>query len=114
MISHVRAPETRTRPLTIDPLVSIIVVNFNGRERLAACLNSLARQTYLAREIILVDNNSTDGSIDAVRGEFPNIRIVSLGTNAGFAAGCNAGIVIANGSLIATLNNDAIAEPGWL
>ena len=95
-------------------LVSVVVVNFNGRQRLPACLESLRRQTYPSVEVIVVDNASTDGSIALVHDAFPDVHVVGLRRNVGFATGCNAGIATARGNFIATLNNDARAEPTWI
>lgn len=96
------------------PLVTIVVVNWNGRAYLEKCLGSLRAQTYPAREIVLVDNGSTDGSIAFVRAQFPEVQIVALPYNAGFAAGNNCAMRAARGDYIALLNNDAYAEPDWL
>jgi GT2 family glycosyltransferase len=65
-------------------------------------------------EIILVDNGSRDGSAEFVRERYPDVRVVCLPDNLGFAAGNNAGIRIAGGKYIALLNNDTKADPGWL
>lgn len=97
-----------------EPLVSVIVVSFNGIRLLPACLESLHTQTYPRREVVLVDNASIDGSVEWVRDRFPDVRIVRNETNRGFAAGCNAGIAVAEGSIIATLNSDAVAGSGWI
>ncbi len=97
-----------------SPLVSVVVVNFNGGELTRECLACLRRQTYPNREIIVVDNGSSDGSVDLVRQAFPEARLVALTENRGFAGGCNAGIRAATEQLIATINNDAFAEPTWL
>jgi GT2 family glycosyltransferase len=97
-----------------DEVISVVVVNWNGRHLLDACLASLQHQTRPAAEVILVDNGSTDESIRFVRSEYPAVRVIALDTNRGFAAGCNAGLGIASGSLIATLNNDAVADERWL
>lgn len=97
--------------------VSVIVINRNREKLLRRCLESLFRQTFTDFEIVVVDNGSTDGSRDAVRGVVTPccpLRLVELEGNRGFAAGCNAGIREAQGELIALLNNDAEAEPGWL
>jgi GT2 family glycosyltransferase len=96
------------------PLVTIIVVNWNGRAFLEQCLSSLCAQTYPAREIVLVDNGSTDGSIDFVRECFPDVQIMALPHNVGFAAGNNCAMREARGTYIALLNNDAYPEPEWL
>ena len=78
------------------------------------CLASLEQQTHLPSEIIVVDNGSTDGSLSWLAANYPGVRVVRLAENRGFAAGCNAGIAAASGSLIALLNNDAVADPRWL
>src|SRR5436309_3434996 len=98
------------------PLASVIVVNFNGRHHLAECLRALAHQTLPAHqfEVILVDNGSTDGSIEFVRRRFPRVRVVPLPENLGFAAGNNRGLAHATGRFIALLNNDTAADPRWL
>jgi len=98
------------------PLVTVIVVNYNGKHFLKDCLNSLANQTYPQHrvEVIVVDNNSTDGSAAFLRQEFPWVRTINAGKNLGFAAGNNLGLSIARGEWVALLNNDAIAEPDWL
>lgn len=96
------------------PTVSIIVVNWNGVGYLEECLRSLSSQSYTNREIILVDNGSSDGSVSFVRQHFPGVKIVELGENTGFTGGNLAGLKIAGGELIALVNNDARVEQGWL
>jgi GT2 family glycosyltransferase len=99
----------------MTPVVSVIVVNLNRRDLLIPCLESLFRQTFSNFEVIVVDNGSCDDSMVVLKGVIePRIRIVSLPANKGFAGGCNAGIAIARGRYIATLNNDAVADPRWL
>jgi GT2 family glycosyltransferase len=94
-------------------LVSVVVVNWNRKELLRACLASLARQTGVESETIVVDNGSTDGSADLAAGEF-GARVIRNSRNRGFCAANNQGIAAARGEFIALLNNDAEAEPGWL
>ncbi|WP_432821129.1 glycosyltransferase family 2 protein [Trichloromonas sp.] len=93
---------------------SILIVNWNGREHLEACLDSLVSQSFRDFEVILVDNGSVDGSVDFVRGRFPWVRLVLLPENTGFATGNNRGLEQARGDYIVTLNNDTRVEPDWL
>jgi GT2 family glycosyltransferase len=95
-------------------LVSVVVVNFNGRRLIGACLDSLRRQTYCQHEVIVVDNGSTDGSAEWIHANYPEVQLVALSTNRGFAGGNNAGIDVARGAFVATINNDARAEPSWI
>jgi GT2 family glycosyltransferase len=96
------------------PAASVVVVNWNSRVDLAACLASLRAQSEQGHEVIVVDNGSTDGSLELVRRDFPEVRLVDAGENLGFAEGCNRGIALARGDWVAMLNNDAEAEPRWL
>jgi GT2 family glycosyltransferase len=96
------------------PLCSVILVNWNGRAHLPACLAALARQSFRNFEVVLVDNGSTDGSIEYLRERHPEVLLVCLGRNTGFAAGCNAGISKARGEYLIFLNNDTEAETTWL
>ncbi|HTY91756.1 MAG TPA: glycosyltransferase family 2 protein [Methanocella sp.] len=96
------------------PLASVIVVNYNGRQYLKRCLDSLLRQTYPNVEIILVDNGSSDGSVELVSTGYPVVKVVANGRNLGFAPANNVGIRASRGELVATLNNDTEAAPEWL
>jgi GT2 family glycosyltransferase len=96
------------------PLVSIVIVTWNGLQYLDACLGAVAAQVGVSTETILVDNMSTDGSVAYVRERFPWVRVVALSENRGFAGGNNAGVREARGHFIALLNNDAVPEPRWL
>lgn len=96
------------------PLVSIIVVNWNGKEFLKECLKALSYQSFKDFEIIIVDNGSKDGSVEFIRKNYPKCRIIGNSCNKGFAIGNNQGIKIANGKYIALINNDAEADPNWL
>ena len=95
-------------------MISVIVVNWNGKSLLADCLASLESQTFRDYEVIVVDNGSSDGSAEFVREEFPRFTLVQLKENRGFAGGNNAGIREARGEWIALINNDAVAMPDWL
>ena len=96
------------------PLISVIVLNWNGLEFLDACFESLARQTWGNVEFIFVDNGSTDGSRNLVASwaeRLPGAQALLLPTNTGFCKGNNIGFAKANGEWIALLNSDAVAEP---
>jgi GT2 family glycosyltransferase len=94
--------------------MSVIVLNWNGKRFLETCLAALRRQTFQNFETILVDNGSEDGSAEFVRNHFPEVCVLPLARNLGFAAGNNAGYEQAQGNLIVLLNNDTEAEPHWL
>jgi len=94
--------------------VSIVIANFNGSSHLPRCLSALAAQTLQDFDIILVDNASKDDSLDYVRKCHPNVQVMSLDENLGFAGGTNVGIRAARGEYVALLNNDAYPEPAWL
>ncbi len=99
------------------PLVSIIVVNWNGAHLLDDCLASLERQTWKRREFILVDNGSTDGSVECMEAWIRRLgraEGVYLDRNTGFCQANNIGFTKARGEWIALFNNDAVAEPSWL
>ncbi len=93
--------------------LSVIVVNWNLRDELAACLASLRAQTHRDLEVIVVDNGSEDGSVELVADEFPEFKLLRETENLGFAEGCNRGIHVATGEWVAMLNNDAVADPAW-
>lgn len=92
------------------PLVSIIIVNWNGKKWIRKCLSSIYSQTYKYIEVIFVDNNSSDDSIAYVKKYFPKTKIVSLNDNTGFAIGNNRGVERAKGTYIYLHNNDATLE----
>jgi hypothetical protein len=94
-------------------LISVVIVTWNRRSFLQACLSSLARQTGVEFETIVVDNGSADGSADMAEREF-GARVIRNTANRGFCAANNQGIAMAQGEYVALLNNDAEAEPGWL
>jgi GT2 family glycosyltransferase len=94
--------------------VSIIVVNWNGESLLGNCLASLFQQTYSKREIILVDNGSTDRSVQFVKDNFSDVKLVELSENRGFTGGNLEGAKLAAGEFIALVNNDTRADERWL
>ena len=98
-----------------EPLVSVIIPNWNGKKFLAECIDSLKAQTFNDFETILVDNGSTDGSQEFVAGRYgDSIRVIRSSKNLGYTGGNNIGIRSARGRYIVLLNNDTKVEPTWL
>jgi GT2 family glycosyltransferase len=95
-----------------NPLLSIIIPHYNGAYHLPPCFNALRAQTYPHLEIILVDNGSTDESLDLTRCDFPEVKIIALDQNLGYAA-INRGFEQAQGEIIVPLNNDTEVTPDW-
>lgn len=92
--------------------LSIIIINHNDRENLLRCLNSIYKNTpKIDFETIVIDNNSTNGSISFINNLFKEIRLIENKTNAGFARAANQGIRLANGKYILLLNNDTVVLP---
>lgn len=96
------------------PLTSVIIPNWNGAKHLPTCLDSLRRQTYPRFEVIVVDNASTDNSVQLVKERYPEVKLIKLPINKVFAGAVNEGIKLAKGEIIALLNNDTEAAPQWL
>lgn len=96
------------------PCVSIIIVSYNGRDKLRACLASVQATVGGACETIVVDNVSSDGSVAMVKTEYPEVRLIRARTNNGFGAGNNLGVQTARGEYVVFLNPDTIVEAGWL
>jgi N-acetylglucosaminyl-diphospho-decaprenol L-rhamnosyltransferase len=86
--------------------VSIVIVNWNVRDLLRRCLHSITQFPVSSIEVIVVDNASTDGSIDMVRAEFPDVHLAVNARNQGFPAGVNQGISLAQGRYVLILNPD--------
>jgi GT2 family glycosyltransferase len=97
------------------PKVTVVIVNWNGERFLERCLSALLAQTVAPHEIILVDNASSDASLDIVQ-RFPSVRLLAQNENLGFARGNNLAIEAASAESewIALLNPDAFADPRWL
>jgi GT2 family glycosyltransferase len=93
---------------------SVILINYNGMSHLDACISSVLKQSYTNFEVIFVDNNSSDGSLDYVRNKFPNLTFVVNDKNLGYAGGINSGLTYASGDYIAPLNIDTEVAPNWL
>lgn len=100
--------------IAVNLKVSIIIVNYNGEHFLRDCLDSIYAQSFTNFKVILVDNDSSDGSIDIVEREYPKVELIRNDANFGFARGTNEGIRASHGEYILTLNNDTRLEPGFL
>ncbi len=94
--------------------ISVIILNYNGKKLLKECLDSLRVQSFRQFEAILVDNGSSDGSVDYLRENYPWVRIVALSENLGFAGGNNRGFAVSCGEYIVTLNNDTKVSENFL
>ena len=96
------------------PLVSVVVLNWNSGDLGAQAVASVAAQTWPEIEIIVVDNASTDDSVDRIIDEHEDLTIVRNDTNLAFARGMNSGIAVAKGRFVLPLNCDATLDPDYL
>ncbi len=97
------------------PLASVIIVNWNGKDYLKTCLDSLKTQSYPNIEVIVVDNGSKDGSVDFLNQYYlPFVKVIANRENLGFSGGNNVGIRAAKGQYILLLNNDTEADQKWI
>ncbi|MBI2821172.1 MAG: glycosyltransferase family 2 protein [Acidobacteria bacterium] len=94
--------------------VAVIIPNWNGERLLPVCLGALREQTVPPDQIILVDNNSTDRSVEVALEYFPDIKVLKLSRNYGFGYAVNRGIEVAGGDLILLLNNDTRPMTNWV
>ncbi len=97
-----------------QPKVSVLIVNYNGQAHLLNLLDSLRLQTYRNFEVIIVDNCSQDNSVEWMKLHYPEVRVISLQQNLGFAAGNNIASEVATGNLYCLLNNDTEIETDCL
>lgn len=95
-------------------LVSIVIPNWNGKKFLAGCLKSLIGQTYSPIEIVIVDNGSSDGSVEYLEASYPQIKLIRFNTNTGFSVAVNKGIKESCGKYVALVNNDTVADSRWI
>ena len=101
----------------MSPLVYIIVLNWNGKDLTIDCLKSLANVKYSKFKILVVDNDSTDDSVKTIRNNYPDVDILQLDKNIGYAAGNNAGfefVKIKKPDYVIFLNNDTIVDPNFI
>jgi GT2 family glycosyltransferase len=93
---------------------SVVIPNWNGLRWLPACLASVAAQDLSPAEVIVVDNGSSDGSLEYLAREHPGIRVQALGRNTGFAYAVNRGLESARQELVALVNTDVVLDSDWL
>lgn len=98
------------------PFISIIILNWNGKFYLERCIRSVLQSEYPENrfELIIVDNASSDGSVEIAESLFPDIKFIKNKKNMGFCKGNNIGIKHSKGDLIILLNNDTLVEREWL
>jgi GT2 family glycosyltransferase len=97
----------------VRPTLSVLIVSWNSREQLARTLPALLPELDEADRLIVVDNDSSDGTVEIVEELAPRARLVQTGRNAGFAAACSEGAALARGDLLVILNPDAAPLPGF-
>ncbi len=98
----------------MNPKVAIVILNWNGRRYLERFLPSVIAATYSNFEIVLADNNSTDDSIDFVGSHYPEVVIIKLSQNFGFAKGYNEALKLVDAAYYVLLNSDVEVIPGWI
>ena len=98
------------------PSVGIVLVNYRGADDVIECVNHLNDLDYPKEriEVIVVDNDSGDGSEERIRSEVPHVRVLQSGTNRGFAGGCNFGVANCQADIIAFINSDARPDREWV
>ncbi|MDP6052764.1 MAG: glycosyltransferase family 2 protein [Candidatus Latescibacteria bacterium] len=105
-----------TDKATHNPSVAIIILNWNGLNDTLACLQTVSNLRYNALEIIVVDNGSSDGSVETIHKTFPGVQVIENTSNLGFAEGNNVGIrrALTDTDYILLLNNDTTVHPDLL
>jgi GT2 family glycosyltransferase len=95
-------------------VVSVVIPNWNGRRWLPGCLAALAAQERPADQVIVVDNGSTDGSVEYLAASHPDVFVIRLEWNTGFAHAANVGVRAARSELVALINTDVELAPDWV
>ena len=106
-----------TEPLLLEgasPLVSVVMVTHNGADTAVSAVETLAKNTEVPYELIVIDNASSDGTVALLKASGVDAAIVENADNTGFARASNQGVALAKGSYICLLNPDAFVQPGWL
>lgn len=90
------------------PRVSVIIVNYNGKQFLAECLDSIEENIFFPHEVIIVDNGSRDASVEFIKKFYPRVILIQSNSNLGFTGGNNLGASYASGEYLLLLNNDTV------
>jgi GT2 family glycosyltransferase len=93
---------------------AVVIPNWNGARWLPGCLDSVGRQTRPPADVVVVDNGSVDGSRELLAERYPDVRVLALERNRGFAAAANRGIEVVDTEAVALVNTDVVLEPDWL
>ncbi len=96
------------------PLISIIILSYNGKEYVRECLNSVLKTSYPLLEVIVFDNKSNDGSQQLVKDIFPSVTLIESSVNLGFSLGNNFAAEKSKGDIIVLLNQDTYVDKNWL
>ncbi len=96
------------------PLVHVVVLNYNGMRFLKDCFDSLRTSTYGNTELVLLDNLSTDESVSFIQSNYPEVRIIQTGKNAGYSKAYNLAFEQCKGEYLVMLNNDVKVRPDWI
>ncbi|MDI4650293.1 glycosyltransferase family 2 protein [Cohnella hashimotonis] len=94
--------------------VTVVIPNYNGKEFLGPCLDSLCNQSVSEYKLIVVDNGSQDNSVEFIKEKYPKVHLIELEKNVGFSAAVNIGIKSARTQFVVLMNSDTVAETFWL
>ena len=94
--------------------VAVVIPNHNGERWLSGVLESIAAQTVAPADVLVVDDGSTDGSLALLSERHPDVRVLALGVNGGFARAVNAGVAAVSAEAVALVNTDVLLAPDWL
>lgn len=97
-----------------QPVVSIVILNWNGQHYLEQFLPSVLASTYVNKEVVVIDNASSDGSVLFLQEHYPSVRVIQLSQNFGFAKGYNEGLKQVTTPYYVLLNSDVSVMPGWI
>ena len=97
-----------------QPTIAIVILNWNGKRYLEQFLPSVLASTYQNKEVVVIDNASTDDSVPFLRSQYPAVSVIELSVNYGFSRGYNEGLKEVNADYYVLLNSDVEVEPGWI